>query len=296
MKKAIWVVGALCAAGSSTRLATQAAPLHAQPVQFQATKLDLSSPEKSVRSFVAALNAQRFEQAARCVDGSVSGADFKPVRDSWMREKANISLPSLSVSTQGNHATVRVTAVLKSSGKPQTQMGTVALVRRGARWLLVPLRPQEADANTLSKVSLLSAIAQIVASPQAFLTAREAARRESCSSNLKQIALGAIMLSQDDKKLAFTPQNFKAKIFPYVKTMQIFRCPSVPTGESYSFNGNLANRDLNKIPNASRVVMFYEGKNERLDFRHQGTSEVAFADGHVKSVTRQEAKTLKWQP
>lgn len=126
--------------------------------------------------------------------------------------------------------------------------------------------------------------------------ARENARRVSCSSNLKQIALAALMLNDDNEKLDITSQNFKMKLLPYVETMQIFRCPSVQVGESYSFNGNLTNRNLDEIPNSSQVVMFYEGRNGQLDFRHLGTANVAFIDGHVKSITRAQAKTLRWKP
>lgn len=311
---------ALATHPSSTRFAPQnavartvsanVASANVLAVQLQATppvrvtQLDLSSPEKSVRAFVAALNFNRFEEAALCVDGASPNADFKPLREmvgegknKIVLDKPVISMSVFSSSINGDHAVLKAKVSVKSGKNQQSQTGNIALVRRGARWLLVP-----ADLKTPSPaVSYLSGFAAMVRSPQIIAGvmshARDSARRSSCSSNLKQVALAALMLIQDnDEKIAMTPQNFKAKLFPYSKTMQIFRCPSVASGESYSFNGNLANRSLSQIANPSQVVLFYEGKNGQLDFRHLGTSNVAFVDGHVKSMTRAEAKTLRWKP
>lgn len=126
-------------------------------------------------------------------------------------------------------------------------------------------------------------------------TKEEKARLE-CASNLKQIALGAFQMDQRKGKLAMTSQNFEAQMFPYLHTMELFRCPSVSTAESFSFNGNLTNLSLKNLADSFHLVMFYEGKNGQLDFRHDGKANVAFADGHVQTISREEAKTLKWKP
>ncbi len=66
-----------------------------------------------------------------------------------------------------------------------------------------------------------------------FARARENARRASCQSNLKQIALGWLMYAQDyDGRLSYYPYdadpspNVMGKVLPYVKNTQVFRCPS----------------------------------------------------------------------
>ena len=72
-----------------------------------------------------------------------------------------------------------------------------------------------------------------------FARARENARRSSCQSNLKQIGLGILQYTQDyDEKLpAGRIDNFvingtsynapwQAMIQPYVKSTQLFKCPS----------------------------------------------------------------------
>jgi prepilin-type N-terminal cleavage/methylation domain-containing protein/prepilin-type processing-associated H-X9-DG protein len=66
-----------------------------------------------------------------------------------------------------------------------------------------------------------------------FARARENARRASCMSNVKQLALGAMMYTQDyDERLPFAYDNLSPAIFwfqeimPYVKSEQVFFCPS----------------------------------------------------------------------
>jgi prepilin-type N-terminal cleavage/methylation domain-containing protein len=82
-----------------------------------------------------------------------------------------------------------------------------------------------------------------------FARARENARRASCQSNLKQLALGVAQYTQDyDERLpmAFLDANNKnqtgwqAVIFPYVKSGQIFRCPSVTANGVIKNNVNYA--------------------------------------------------------
>src|SRR5690606_16784051 len=68
-------------------------------------------------------------------------------------------------------------------------------------------------------ISLLAAILFPV-----FARARENARRASCLSNLKQLALGAHMYSQDfDGRLPEygNPPSSMAVLFPYVKNRQV---------------------------------------------------------------------------
>lgn len=69
-----------------------------------------------------------------------------------------------------------------------------------------------------------------------FARARENARRSSCQSNMKQMGLGFIQYAQDfDEKYPCganaTPgyaagQGWGAQVFPYIKSTQVYRCPS----------------------------------------------------------------------
>ena len=96
-----------------------------------------------------------------------------------------------------------------------------------------------------------------------FGRARENARKTSCMSNMKQLALGFIQYSQDfDERMPLGSQPFATnyrmgigwggQIYPYVKSSQIYKCPSdsfVPTSAarvtvSYGFNLGMGEDDL----------------------------------------------------
>jgi len=85
---------------------------------------------------------------------------------------------------------------------------------------------------TIAIISILAAILFPV-----FARARENARRASCMSNLKQIALGVMMYTQDyDERFpriggkapaSIRPYGWADTLQPYLKSTQILKCPSV---------------------------------------------------------------------
>ena len=98
---------------------------------------------------------------------------------------------------------------------------------------------------TLIELLVVIAIIAILAAIlfPVFARARENARRASCMSNMKQIGLGFLQYTQDyDEKYptqltaagdtayayAFDPAqiNWVNGVFPYIKSQQIFACPS----------------------------------------------------------------------
>jgi prepilin-type N-terminal cleavage/methylation domain-containing protein/prepilin-type processing-associated H-X9-DG protein len=91
---------------------------------------------------------------------------------------------------------------------------------------------------TLIELLVVIAIIAILAAIlfPVFARARENARRSSCQSNLKQIALGVVQYSQDyDNNYPLigssigSPTGWAYTLQPYIKSEQIFQCPSEST-------------------------------------------------------------------
>ena len=105
----------------------------------------------------------------------------------------------------------------------------------------INLSPKTRSAFTLIELLVVIAIIAILAAIlfPVFARARENARRSSCQSNLKQIALGVIQYRQDyDEKFPgmvlgtppAAPYGWADGIQPYLKSTQIYQCPSDSTG------------------------------------------------------------------
>jgi prepilin-type N-terminal cleavage/methylation domain-containing protein/prepilin-type processing-associated H-X9-DG protein len=118
---------------------------------------------------------------------------------------------------------------------------------------------------TLIELLVVIAIIAILAAIlfPVFARARENARRASCQSNLKQIGLGIFQYTQDyDERMPGSSANNGGDSYkglydyvePYVKSTQIFKCPSDSTTNRYSYGYNYVYLARNGISNAVAIA------------------------------------------
>ena len=170
---------------------------------------------------------------------------------------------------------------------------------------------QKKNGFTLIELLVVIAIISILASIlfPAFARARENARRASCQSNLKQIALGVFQYTQDyDERFpprlinasgsppvsnganASNPFGWADALQPYLKSTQIFQCPSEtgtpttatsgafngqadPTATGYTdywFNSRLSSQSQAAIDSVSQVVMNGDGSGNPSYYWYNG--------------------------
>lgn len=169
----------------------------------------------------------------------------------------------------------------------------------------------------------------------AFARARENARKTACLSNLKQLGLGFEQYKQDyDGRFPGAGQYQKwtadghwvkgnaassltsgsgvhsagqtadvenGAIFPYMKSSQIYICPSIPDGKlkrlSYTMSCALNGASESAITESSSIILlddeqnnndgyFYAVNNpnstDQMTKVHNGGGNLLFADGHAK--------------
>ena len=177
---------------------------------------------------------------------------------------------------------------------------------------------------TLIELLVVIAIIAILAAIlfPVFARARENARRSSCQSNLKQIGLGMLQYIQDyDEKYPIGRPNdenlgWANNLQPYLKSRQIFQCPSEPNGPDLSFgqwgyNDYWVNRNLcpyegqglhsiAELNASALVVLFGDGsKNDNTNVAN-GVDD-AGRPGYIRErvpqtrVTAENNASINWQ-
>ena len=149
--------------------------------------------------------------------------------------------------------------------------------------MLMKIFPKTRSAFTLIELLVVIAIIAILAAIlfPVFARARENARRSSCQSNLKQIGLGVMQYTQDyDERYPgyFYPSSncyWVAQIQPYIKSAQVFQCPSESTAP-----GTLTG--VGVAPQANVTDYFYN--NALTSYNGPANAEVGINQAAVNNV------------
>ena len=187
---------------------------------------------------------------------------------------------------------------------------------------------------TLIELLVVIAIIAILAAIlfPVFAKAREKARQTSCLSNVKQIALGGVAYCQDyDERFPAhgcgwgnraDQTCYASKIYPYVKNVQIFTCPSAAYKAAIGADGNAYGHNLQYLGNRATTITIGQVQSpaetiwyadatrgyirapyccgitttaalctttpapgdDNIDWRHNGGGNFGFVDGHAKWV------------
>ncbi len=135
-----------------------------------------------------------------------------------------------------------------------------------------------------------------------FVRAREKAQQVQCISNQRLIAL-AVMQYIADHHDAFPPAfRWTDLVRPYLRDEMSLRCPSARNLTcGYAFYQPLSGRKVKTVSQPYSTPMLFDSakgqpnhadKGQSLAFRHLGGAAVAFADGHVKWLTKHNAKQV----
>jgi len=141
---------------------------------------------------------------------------------------------------------------------------------------------------TLIELLVVIAIIAIIAAIlfPVFQKVRENARRAACASNMRQLGMGILQYIQDNDE-AFPIGNssdsyynqgagWGGSIYPYVKSVGVFRCPDDPTETvssvspplvpvSYGFNRLLAGQTLAALNAPTQTVGLFECQDIQTD-------------------------------
>jgi len=152
-------------------------------------------------------------------------------------------------------------------------MNSIPVSRRKSGFTLIEL---------LVVIAIIAILAAILF--PVFARARENARRASCQSNEKNIALGFKQYIQDsnDKYPPAMADSLVLKnssaMQPYIKSTAIFYCPSDSNKTAGSYGYMLNGQNESAIQNTETTALL----KETSATRHFEGQNIAFVDGHVK--------------
>lgn len=106
-----------------------------------------------------------------------------------------------------------------------------------------------------------------------------------------------IFLADHDDKFPAV-KGWKKALMPYIKNENLFHPEGVPYDKesSFSFNAKLSGKKATTVKDPAKTVLIYLGKNGKFTFNKEGKTVVSFTDSSTKWLTKNDVKTLNWNP
>ncbi len=142
---------------------------------------------------------------------------------------------------------------------------------------------------TMAAVPLLGAVGMPVLSQS-----RSKAQTAECRNNMKQLAIAMVMYANDHDEHYPRANAWREALRPYMKDESILHCPADHGSGGYAMNLKLSGQPMARVMNPAGTVLFYEtnasgadakGTGDDLAWRHNGTHNVAYVDGHVETLS-----------
>lgn len=277
------------------------------PLTNQTTKpaIDISTPERTIATFLNAASRNDFPTMRRCT--LARGTSTKAAKF-FANGGAGFAFAKVQVvekQRSGETATVAVTFKVSAAAPPTTAEETISLTKQADGWKIDYLasmafssKSPQPENGPSGVIAMLAAFAEgNEMQLNAFTTARERARSIWCLSNCKQLGLAAMMYVADYDDVFPPSVKWDSAVEPYFKNRAFLSCPLDKRGSiSYSMNPALAGATATQVLYPAETVLFYDGKDGKFNFRHQGKAAVTFADGHGELIDPARAATVRWNP
>ncbi|RYG36430.1 hypothetical protein EON81_09880 [bacterium] len=251
------------------------------------------TPEGALRDFVASINRADIPAAVKLVDGSDPKSNRELITGMLRESKVKLTLGPITRKDTVLTFDVNVTDFPFVGGEEKMKASTVNVVQREDGWKIV------ASKNSKDPTGIVGGLAAMLKSDEIFQQAKIAAKKSATLSNLKQIALATVSYSMDNRDtLKMTSKDAKTKIAPYLKDPSLFKDPTLERDDVYIFNGLLAGKSVDSIKAPAETVLWSIGPKGALLFPFMNGQQtiIAYADGHVKAVSREVAAKLRWKP
>jgi len=203
----------------------------------------------------------------------------------WLRQSktdGEVFRRASLASAQGKDLSGRVEeeiAAMPTPERPQRQLPLGTVIARPGGTALLRFSIVEA-LILLFVVVVLGAILFPV-----FARSSEKARQAGCASNLRQIVTAALIYATENGDRLPDAARWPEQLEPFVKNRMLYGCPADGDGAdvSYGMDRTYGREDPLAFPDRAERVLFLDvDRSGRPIARHNGGTNCAFLDGHVK--------------